>query len=104
MREGSNHEIKREIVYPNDRNRNRLPAMAWLIRNSFSINGSNGDRTDRLEKLRYQRLQNTRRRKIFMEGPYIGTPNRCQPLYLFPISWPHSYHYMELNYALNSGK
>jgi hypothetical protein len=43
------------------------PAKAWLRANSSSMRGSSGDITRRTEKLRNQRHQKTKRRKIFME-------------------------------------
>jgi len=58
------------MVYPADRKENMLPAMAWLMASSSSMIGRSGERIVRVEKLRNQRLQNSKRKKIFMDGCY----------------------------------
>jgi hypothetical protein len=58
-----------------DRKKKRLPARAWLIASSSSIMGRRGEMTVRVEKLRNQRPQKTKRRKIFMAGGYTFPGN-----------------------------
>jgi len=58
-----------------------LPAMAWLMANSSSIMGRSGEKIVRVEKLRNQRLQKSKRRKIFMDGGYTCSRDIFQLLY-----------------------
>jgi len=46
-----------------------------------SIMGRSGEIIVRVEKLRNQRLQKTKRRKIFMEGVYTYYQEILQPIY-----------------------
>ena len=56
----------RPTVFPTDKKMKKLPAVAWLRASSSSIIGRTGEKMVRLEKLRNQRLQKTKRRRSFM--------------------------------------
>jgi len=55
--------------------------MAWLMASSSSIIGRSGEITVRVEKLRNQRLQKSKRRKIFMDEVYTYSQEILQPIY-----------------------
>ena len=70
MRLDTHPDMNTEIVLPTDIKEKRLPARACVMANSPSIIGSKGDRAIRTEKLRNQRLQKIKRKKIFMVAGY----------------------------------
>jgi hypothetical protein len=59
-----------EIVPPTAIKENRLPARACVMANSPSIIGSRGDKAILTEKLRKQRLQKIKSRRIFIVAGY----------------------------------
>jgi hypothetical protein len=62
--------MKTEMVPPTAMKEKRLPATACVMANSPSIIGSRGEKDILTEKLRNQRLQKIKRRKIFMVAGY----------------------------------
>jgi hypothetical protein len=68
----SHPDTSRERVYPREREKNMLPARAWLMPKSCSKMGRRGERTVREEKLRNQRNQNTNRSNSVMISGWWG--------------------------------
>ena len=63
-------DMNTEIVLPTAIKEKRLPATACVMANSPSIIGRRGEKDILTQKLRNQRLQKIKRRRIFMVAGY----------------------------------